>query len=361
MGRLVCVGVALLLGLMEVSAAPMALHPTARGVVEGALDEAIRPGFAALAARAGALDTQVASLCAAPSDATLAAARNGFAGLVAAWSRVELITIGPLAAEHRAERVLFWPDRKGIALKQVQQILASEDPTATEQVSLAEKSVAVQGLGALDFVLAGTAAESLASSDGAYRCAYGHAIANNLAQIAAALSAEWVDAKGISAGLLRPGPERSDYRTSTEVLTELVGLLAHGVELVRDQRLLSFLGRAGEDPKPKSALFWRSGLTLAAIAADFEGLRQFFEAAELPGYLPPESAGIADDVRAQFDRVAAAAAAVTSPIDVALADPAQRAALDEMVSASQRLQSLLGEDLPAALGLSVGFSSLDGD
>lgn len=361
MRRALAAGLALLLGAAGVSAAPMALHPTARGVAEGALEGAIRPGFAALAESSSALDGEMARLCAAPSDAGLAAARQGFAGLVAAWSRVELITIGPLAAEHRAERFLFWPDRKGIALKQVQQILAGADPTATEAGSLAQKSVAVQGLGALDFVLAGSGAESLATADGAYRCAYGHAIASNLTQMASALSAEWSDEKGISDGLIRPGPERSDYRSSTEVLTELVGLLAHGVELVRDQRLLSFLGRAGEDPKPKSALFWRSGLTVTAIAADFEGLRILFEAAELPGYLPSESAGIADDVRAEFDRVAAAAAQVTDPIDIALADPTQRQALDAMVSASQKLQSLLGEDLPAALGLSVGFSSLDGD
>ena len=346
-------------------AAPLALHPTARGVVEGAIDGAIRPGFARLAARSEGLVATMTALCATPSTTGLEAAREGFAAVVEAWSAIELISIGPLSEEHHSERFLFWPDRKGIALRQVQAILASKDPGAIDATSLAGKSVAVQGLGALDFVLAGTGAGALAEvpagTDAAYRCAYGQAIAQNLLSLSETMQAGWDRPDGIAQGLLRPGPERSDYRSSTEVLTELVGLLAHGVELVRDQRLLAFLGRDGEAPKPKSALFWRSGLTVRAIAADFSGLRGLFEAAELAAYVPMEAAGIGAEVEAEFDRIATAAGTVTDPVEIALADPVQRAALDEMVAASQRLQTLLGEDLPSALGLSVGFSSLDGD
>jgi predicted lipoprotein len=48
-------------------------------------------------------------------------------------------------------------------------------------------------------------------------------------------------------------------------------------------------------------------------------------------------------------------------MEEAVADPAQKQALSDMVAASQVLGKLTGEDLAAALGLSVGFSSLDGD
>lgn len=351
----------LLCAAVPVSAAPMALHPTARGVVEGAIENAIRPGFAALASESAAQAGRVATLCGSPSSMSLEKARSGFSALVSAWSRVELISIGPLAKEHRAERFLFWPDRKGIALRQVQALLASEDATATDPSALAQKSVAVQGLGALEFALHGTGADELATVAGAYRCAFAEAVTRNLASIASELDTAWRDEGGISAALIRPGPDRPDYRSSTEVLEELVGLLAHGTELVRDQRLLSFMGRDGEAPKPKSALFWRSGLTIAAVRADFAGLRTLFEAAELGAYVPDEAAGVAAKVRAGFDSVDAAADAVTLPVEQALADPKQKAALDRLVSESKVLQDLLSEDLPAALGLSVGFSSLDGD
>ncbi len=342
-------------------AAPMALHPTARGVVEGAIESAIRPGFAALVANSSSLAATTRVLCAKPSAEHLAEARAGFAGLVDAWSRAELVTIGPLADDNRAERFLFWPDRKGIALKQVQGLLSAEDPTATNPATLKSKSVAVQGLGALEFALFGTGSETLAMGEGAYRCAYVVAAATGLATIARELDTAWRDEGGISDALTFPGPERTDYRSSTEVLEALVGLLAHGTERVRDQRLLSFIGRDGATPKPKSALFWRSNLTIAALRADFAGLRALFECAELGAYVPDEAAHVAQDVRAAFDAVDAAAAAVTLPVEEALADPAQKAALDRLVAESKVLQDLLSEELPAALGLSVGFSSLDGD
>jgi len=44
-----------------------------------------------------------------------------------------------------------------------------------------------------------------------------------------------------------------------------------------------------------------------------------------------------------------------------VADPKQVQALNYLVIVTQSLQSLVGEQLSTALGLSVGFSSLDGD
>src|SRR5690606_22737995 len=99
--------------------------------------------------------------------------RAQFPAVVTAWSRIELYRFGPLMAQNRSDRILFWPDRKGIALRQVQAILADKDEAALAPETLARKSVAVQGLGALEFVLHGTGSEDLATPDGAFRCDYG--------------------------------------------------------------------------------------------------------------------------------------------------------------------------------------------
>ena len=80
---------------------------------------------------------------------------------------------------------LFWPDRKGIALRQVQAILAKQDATATDPATLKTKSVAVQGLGALEYVLFGTGAEALALPEGDFRCDYGNAITSAVSDVAA--------------------------------------------------------------------------------------------------------------------------------------------------------------------------------
>ena len=72
-------------------------------------------------------------------------------------------------------------------------------------------------------------------------------------------------------------------------------------------------------------------------------------------------AGLPMLMRDGFSTSLDAGGKVTAPVAEALEDPAQKAALNEMVAASSTLQTLIGEDLSTALRLSVGFSSLDGD
>jgi len=153
----------------------------------------------------------------------------------------------------------------------------------------------------------------------------------------------------------------SEKMTPDLSLEQLVGSLAHGIENVRDTRLLPFVGRQGEKPKPKSALFWRSGLTVPAIRANFEGMLDFLKASQITQATADDNLWVDSSTRFEFDNALRAAEVVTTPVDIALADPKQRKALDYLIILTGSLQTLLGENLAAALGLSVGFSSLDGD
>ena len=110
---------------------------------------------------------------------------------------------------------------QGLGLKQVQAVLASQDATAADPATLAGKSVAMQGLGALEFVLFGTGADVLAATGDGFRCRYGAAIAANLDAIAAALQDEWQAPDGFAARWTAPGPENPLYRDRQEALTEL--------------------------------------------------------------------------------------------------------------------------------------------
>lgn len=351
---------ALLIGLMATPALAQ-LHPTGRTVITEAVEDAIKPGFAGFAAAARDMRLAMGGLCDEPSAAWLDEARARFKDVVIAWSRIENYRFGPLMKDNRSDRILFWPDRKGIALKQVQAILATKDVAATDPATLKTKSVAVQGLGALEFVLFGTGAETLAGPGGDFRCDFGNAISGAVSDVAAEMSQEWYAAPGIATRMIRPSETDSDYRSNDEVLTELIGVMAHGVEAIRDQRILPFLGREGEASKPKSALFWRSNMTVPSIANGFFGLRMLLNNSAIWQYAPTEQFWIGQDALAEFDKVDGEVAKVTGTVEEALADPAQRAALGQIVVSSQALGRLTGEDLPAALGLSVGFSSLDGD
>jgi uncharacterized protein len=328
-----------------------------RGVLETAVTEVIRPAMAAFRSEAENFEASATNLCAQPTAEALEAARDAFSTLVRAYGEIEFIRVGPLVEENRAERLLFWPDRKGIGLRQVQAILSSEDADATTPAGLQAKSVAVQGLGALEFVLFGTGAEQLGTAEGDFRCRFGAAIGANISTIADDLVAGWSAPGGIADHLMAPQPDYSDYRNETEALEELVGLVSQGVEIIRDQRINPFVGREGVPAKPKQALLWRSNLTMALIEADIAGLRRLIAGSGVTS----DHASLGRTIDFEFGNAVRAVDLVTSPVEDAVADPKQAQALGYLVVVTRSLQTLVGEQLAAALGLSVGFSSLDGD
>jgi predicted lipoprotein len=355
----------LVLILIALFAAAPALAQSAvpnRVLIEGAIEDFARPDFHRFALDSSALAAAVAALCAGPSEARLAAARGAFATEALSFSRIELVRIGPLGLGDRLERLLFWPDPKGIAVRQVQQALAAKDPTATDPDRLREKSVAMQGLVALEYLLYGTGADTLAAGDG-YRCAYAQAITTLVDGLATTIDAEWAASGPGSAAdqMLDPKPDADYYRTETEVMDKLAATLLHGTDTIRDQRITPILGAASGGPKPKAGLFWRSGLTIPAIAANFAGLAEFFRAAKFPEAMGRSYGWIADGALFEFDNAARIAGGIDTNLAAAVADPVQLRALGSLVIVTNSLDTLLGDQLPPVLGLSVGFSALDGD
>lgn len=350
-----------LIALLAAWPAPADAAVKASDVIDRAIDGFVRPAYATLHKDAAAARTDVEALCRTPSQDSLDKARAGFAGLVGAWAQAEIVQFGPITEENRLERMLYWPDRKGIGLKQVQAAIAGEDESAADPKQIAGKSVAMQGLGALEYVLYGTGADDLTGKDGAYRCSYGAAVAANVEGMAAAVDDAWTKPDGFAATWSRPGPDNPVYRDGTESVTELMEVFINGLEMVRDVRLKGFLGANPDADKPKQAIFWRSGLTGASLAGNLEGMDRLFQASQVGDALADDARWMADSTHILLANGVADARAVTGPIDKALADPAERGKLEHFRLVTSSLSSLIGTRMTAEFGLTAGFSSLDGD
>ncbi|OJF90552.1 imelysin family protein [Pararhizobium antarcticum] len=345
---------------------PRALNEQALpAVMEKAVDAFIRPGYGRLAKATQALSEATHVLCEKPSEAALGEVQLAFDGVVRHWSTIEIVRVGPVIEGNRFERFLFYPDRKSTGLKQVQAILVKEDETATSVMTIRGKSVAVQGLGALEYVLYGTGAKSLSGQKSGFRCRYGAAIADNLRAVASELSDEWEKPDGIQAAWKNPGPGNPVFRDNKEAATALLGILVHGVETVKDQRLRPFYAGAvaGKiDPgHPKLAIYWRSGNTMPSITADFQALQSLFSVSGMQDLLPADSRSVAGSVNFVFNSVISASKAVDLPIAAALADDEQRRKLDFIALNTQDLLDRLDRDFGGAIGLGSGFSFSDGD
>ncbi|MEQ1768390.1 MAG: imelysin family protein [Devosia sp.] len=344
--------------IMSSPAAEASLLPE-RDIAQAAIDGYIRPAFHQFAEEAGSLRLTVEALCKQPSSEALASGQSQFKSTVVAFSKVEFVRIGPLGVGDRLERLLFWPDRKGIALRQVQGALAEKDETAASSDTLGGKSVAMQGLVALEYLLFGTGSDALATGDD-YRCRYALASSTLISDMAANVDAEWADPVGVARHLLDPKAEYDDYRTSTEVLEKLAATLIHGTEAIRDQRVTPIIGDAQGAAKPKSALFWRSGMTASTLAANFEGMEAFFNAARLPEAIGKDNEWVSNGALFEFSNAERGVARLDGITGEAVGEE-QLKGLRYLVIVTKSLDTLLGENLAAALGLSVGFSALDGD
>jgi predicted lipoprotein len=320
----------------------------------------IQPAFERFDESAELAGVAVNSLCEEPAKRTLESARQAFRDSALAFARIEFLRTGPLARDNRLERLLFWPDRRGIALRQVQAAIATGDESVTDAANLPAKSVALQGYTALEYLLFGTGSDKLAGAGSSHRCGFAAAVAENIHAIARALDAEWHDKNGYAAVWSAPGPDNETFRSVEETVGELVSLPSEAFEIIRDQRLKPILPDDGK-PKPKLALFWRSGLTMAFTQSSFEALRTYFKASGLAGVLPEDERWQARSIEFEFNNAGDALSRLQMPIEDVLANEDRVSDLKYLMILSQSLQRLFGEQITATLGLSVGFSSLDGD
>src|SRR5262249_41296610 len=145
---------------------------------------------------------------------------------------------------------------------------------------------------------------------------------------------------GAADAMLNPQPASTDYRTELEVMNKIAGTLSFGNDTMRDQRLSPILSLSSGTPKPRAALFWRSGMTGKALAADFQGLQDLFTAAGFDRAMDPSSAWISSGILFEFKNAIAAAGNVPESIDAAVATPAIMLGLKQMYVSTGSLDTL---------------------
>ncbi|MCF3933517.1 imelysin family protein [Acuticoccus sp. M5D2P5] len=339
----------------ETARTPVAFAPA----VEALIDEVIVPAHAAFTVTADEAETATAALCAAPSAETLAMARTAFGELVLAFSRVELYRFGPARDENRYERLFFWPDRRSRGLHQIQGLIASEDESATSLDTLTQKSVAVQGLPALEFALFGTDSDALTHEAG-FRCRYAETVATAIAGVAASIEDGW--RTSFRETMMTAGPDNPVYRSHGEAFQDIVQAGAEELQLLGDIKIGAVIGDEPGDGNAKSAPFWRSGLTLPSYAANVEGVRALV--IEPLRTLLGDDYNLADSILfefAQVDRAFGPLLIDPRPWTELAEDPDAHRRLTYARSPMRSAQTFLGQRIPGALGLIVGFNSMDGD
>ena len=326
----------------------------------------IIPGYHAFGDSAKEMQARLDALCKTPSDDTLKAAQQQFATLATSWARIQYISFGPIFEHQRAFRIEYWPDKRNVVGRQLAEVLKKQDHAALKPERFATTTVGVQGLPALERMLFGDdALVALASSDGDFRCGLFAAISANLESIARDVVTGWTD--GDTAFLARiehPSEDDEELPSGRDAAGRLLNDLLTATIAMRDMKLLAPLGTSLEKAKGQNAEYWRSGQSIAVLAANLEGWRALFGTDQgLGGMLADQPNGkpVADEVAATADQAAKALAQITMPLDKAVADADQRKQVEAFAVQLVKLRDLLAGSVTTTLNLPVGFNALDGD
>ena len=360
--QLIIVGFALSLGAPTLST-PARAEADHAVLARDALQNYIRPGYEALADHAAALADSTKALCAEPSDAAVKAARETFAQTVEAWSEIEPVRFGPVLQDHRYERLFYWPDPKGLGARQIRDALTNHDDGVKDAATLATKSVALQGLPALEYLLYGEGAADLAKAgrDGAFRCAFANGVASNVASISKQIAEGWGESAPFVKAYLDPGPDNPTYHAPKEVTLDLFKTFSVGIEAVRDQKLAKMLGAKAEEAKPGLAPFGRSGLTFKSIADNLFGVRDLFLKGGFAQVVHQESAGVEGSVAFDLDHAIEVLRGIDAPVAEALRNEDDRAKLEALRVSLKSAVQTASDMISKSAGLSFGFNALDGD
>ena len=324
------------------------------------IDRAVIPSYRALSQAADVQEkawTVFAANRAAGDVPSLRAAYNTTAD---AWARAQLIKTGPLSLFLRYERFAYWPEARNVTQRMLDALIASNDPKELAPDMLVRDSVAAQGLTALERLLydGDNSVQLLkaAGRPGEWRTQIGQGIARNMASIARDVVAEWTAADGVRAAIAANKGWRMIFADTQEAASLLLTELVTAFRLMHDVKLLPVMGASPDVARPRVSEAWRSGRAQ-------RNLKLNLESAQATTKIWAETVPAAH--RTKLDTLYAAALKATDavPADLgeAAADPKRRPLVETARAGIKAVQVEIAATLPADLGITLGFNSLDGD
>ncbi len=330
-------------------------------MVQTSIDAVIIPRVEALAGAASALEAAVKASCEEPSNGDKAkAARDAFAKTVGALGGIDFVRFGPIMEQSRLERMFFWPDPRGIAARQLTQLLAAKDTTLLDAAALTQQSAAVQGLSALEAVLYTDTPKDAETAK--FRCGYAAAVAANVAAMARDVKDTWTAPQGFRLKMLTPGSDNALYKDSSETARDVVKAIVTGIELTTNRYAAPELEAAAATPPKKARLpFERSGLTYAYLNSGIEGMKALFDETSLIAFAPADKEWMTEFVPKAFKNLSEDAAKLEAAKGSAPGDEARLAAAKKLKFDLNSVRMVIVRELAPGADLTLGFNELDGD
>lgn len=351
----------------QVLVSPAVALKTQTEIARDAVDRFILPRIATFKARSEALSQAVAKLCTEAVGEVKAArdtAQSAFVETVRAWAPLDMIRFGPSAREHRLERILFWPDPRAIAERQLNGLLAARNAELLKPGALTTQSVAVQGLTALEYLLFDDRKPLGGGDDeaGRYRCGMAAAIAASIDTVAGEIESGWQGDAGHRAKILNPGPDNVLYRDTAESAREIAKALVLGFDLVRDRIALPELAAIARDPPRRARLpFERAGATGAFVHATIRALKDLYDTCGFAARIGPDKKWMANFLTTGWDGLIKESQRLDEVRAGQVGSEDHLHVVRKLRFDITSIRQIVVKELAANAGIILGFNELDGD
>ncbi len=320
------------------------------------------PGYRQLEAETAGLREAAAAYCGQPVDTAFEDLIARYHGTFDAWMGVQWLTFGPAKDLMRFQRMQFWPDSRNRVSRQLSSLLANPREDLLDPDVLAEASVALQGFPALERLLFGD--DPLLADT--YSCALTIAITANLATIAADLALAWDPLPDVPEESARAAIDALGYAEPAAFTSELYQTLYQHLEAIVTLKLARPIGETLEEARPRRGESWRSGRSVRNIHLNLLAIRGVIDNSDALGFadIVADTAGRNDVAKALRDAIAEAIAKaelLDAPLEETLVDPSLRPDFVRLITAANTARERVAIGVGEAMGLLVGFNSLDGD
>ena len=278
-----------------------------------------------------------------------------------AWAKAQIVTFGPISFLRRKERFDFWPDKHRVGERQVRNLLNLTTPLPEDLLALQNKSVAIQGLGALERMLyakSGFVTEK--------QCHLSILIAENLANIAGEVFAQWSEKPILFQNdLLNPQSGITFFADASEVVSTIANDMTTQLRIVSDIKLARSLPTRGKNKGNFRKLeAWRTGRSFQLMLENISTVQLYYELgfAESLQYIDPS---LHQDLTQLFalsiKQLSALNEQAQTNLSTVFKEPDFLEKIRESQASIQQIDQLIKTKLLARYGLTLKFNALDGD
>ena len=302
----------------------------------------------------------VSALAYCEGKASLETARADFLHAQKAWAELQPLLIGPLAEGNRAWQVQFWPDKKNLVGRQVEQLVGGDKPV--DAAAVAKSSVVVRGLSAYEYILFDSKPDAANPEQKARYCPLLVAIADYQKTLAEDILKNWNSTDGMLAQMTKFPNQR--YADSHEAIADLLRAQVTALDTLK-KKLGTPMGRMSKGiPQPLQAEAWRSQSSLKSIAASLAAAQTVWAGVDnqgLRGLLGKDQKALADKIDAAYAESSKLLESNQRSLSELLEDEAGRQQLNAIYDSLNVVHRLHEGELAKALNIQLGFNANDGD